>query len=52
MKKLILNTLIFPHPGVQNQWFWDEVNAFGLTPLLNSGYDNISHGFVCALSER
>jgi len=24
----------------------------GLTPLLISGYENISHGFVCAMSER
>jgi len=31
-KKLSLNTLTLPQPGVQNQWFWDEVNASGLTP--------------------
>jgi len=24
----------------------------GLTPLLTSGYENISHGFVCAMTER
>lgn len=24
----------------------------GLTPLMNNGYENISHGFVCAMSER
>jgi len=51
-RKLSLKTLTFPQPGEQNQWFWDEVNASGLTPLLNSGYESISHGFVCALSER
>ena len=38
--------------GEQNNWFLSEVNVFGLTPLLTSGYENISHGFVCAMSER
>jgi len=38
--------------GEQNNWFWDEVNAPGLTPLLNSGYESITHEFVCALSKR
>ena len=51
-KKLSLNTLTFPQPRIQNDWFWDEVNASGFRPLLLTGYDNISHGFVCALSER
>jgi len=51
-KKLTLSNLFMPQPRVQNQWFWDEVNASGLSPLLNIGYENISHGFVCALSER
>jgi len=51
-KKLSLNNLTLTQPGIQNQWFWDEVNASGLTPILNSGYDSISHGFVCTLSKR
>ena len=51
-KKLSLKNLILPTPGIQNEWFWEEVNMFGLTPLLTSGYKNISHGFVCALLER
>ena len=51
-KKMSLNNLTLPQLGAQNNWFWDEVNAFDLTPLLNTGYENISHGFVCALSER
>jgi len=51
-KKLNLKNLTIPQPCAQNQWFWDEVNMSGLTPLLTSGYENISHGFVCAMSER
>ena len=51
-KKLSLSQLTLPQPGIQNDWFWDEVNGFDLTHLLSIGYDNISHGFVCALSER
>jgi len=51
-KKLTLSNLFLPHLGVQNQWFWHEVNTSALTPLLNTGYNKISHGFVCALSER
>jgi len=51
-KKLSLKNLTIPQPCEQNQWFWDEVNMSGLTPLLTSGYENISHGFVCAMSER
>ena len=35
-----------------NGWFWDPVNGSGLTPLLKTGYENISHGLVCALTER
>ena len=51
-KNLSLSQLTLPQPGIQNDWFWDEVNGFDLTHLLSIGYDNISHGFVCALSER
>jgi len=51
-KKLSLKNLTIPQPCAQNQWFWDEVDMSGLTPLLTSGYENISHGFVCAMSER
>ena len=51
-KKLSLKNLILPSPGRQNEWFWEEVNMSGLTPLLTSGYKNISHGLVCAMSER
>jgi len=51
-KKLSLKNLTILQPCEQNQWFWDEVNMSGLTPLLASGYENISHGFVCAMSDR
>jgi len=51
-KKLSLKNLTIPQLGAQNQWFWDEVNMSGLTPLLTSGYENISHEFVCAMSDR
>jgi len=51
-KKLSLKTLTLPQLGEQNNWFWDEVNASGLTSLMNNGYKSITHGFVCALSER
>ena len=51
-KKLRLKNLTIPQPGEQNDWFWDEVNMSGLTPLLTSGYEKISHGFVCAMLER
>jgi len=51
-KKLSLKNLILPTPGIQNEWFWEEMNMSILTPLLTSGYENISHGFVCAMSER
>jgi len=51
-KKLNLKNWIFPMSGEQNNWFLSEVNVFGLTPLLTSGYENISHGFVCAMIER
>jgi hypothetical protein len=45
-KKLSIKNLALPIRGEQNEWFWDEVNMSGLTPLLTSGYENISHGFV------
>jgi len=51
-KKLSLKNLTIPQLCEQNQWFWDEVNMPDLTPLLTSRYENISHGFVCAMSER
>ena len=37
-KKLNLKNLTIPQPGEQNDWFWSEVNMFGLTPLLTSGW--------------
>lgn len=36
-KKLSLNSLTLPQPGIQNDLFWDEVNASGLRPLLLTG---------------
>jgi len=51
-KKLSLKNLTLPQPDAQNEWFWSEVNMSGLTPLLTSGYENISLGFICAMSER
>jgi len=51
-KKLSITNLTLPMPGEINDWFWDQVNGSGLTPLLSSGYENISHGFVCAMTER
>jgi len=50
--RVSLKNLTIPQPCAQNQWFWDEVNMSGLTPLLTSGYENISHGFVCTMSKR
>jgi len=51
-RKLTLSNLFMPQPEEENQWFWNEVNASGLTPLLNTWYENISNRFICALSER
>jgi len=51
-KKLSIKNLALPIPGEENEWFWSEMNMCGLTPLLSSGYENISHGFVCAMTER
>jgi len=50
-KKLKLDNLSLLLPVEDNHWFWDPVNASGLTPLLKTGYENISHGVVCALTE-
>jgi len=51
-KKLSIKNLALPMPGEENEWFWSEVNMSGLTPLLSSGYENISHRFVCAVTEK
>ena len=54
-KKLKLENLTFPLLVEENGWFWDPVNDSALTPLtpsLRPGYENISHGLVCALSKR
>ena len=51
-KKLSITNLTLPMPGEENEWFWSEVNMSGLTPLLSSEYENISHGFVCGMTER
>jgi len=51
-KKLSLKNLTVPQQCKQNQWFWNEMNMYGLTLLLTSAYETISHEFVCAMSER
>ena len=51
-KKLKLSSLTLPLRVEYNGWFWNLVNAFGLTPLLKTGYESITHGLVCALTER
>jgi len=51
-KKLSLKNLTIPQPSAKNRWFWDEVNMSCLTPLLTSGYGNISHGLIYAMIER
>jgi len=51
-KKLSIKNLALSMPGEENEWFWSEVNMSGFTPLLTSGYENISHGFLCAMTER
>jgi len=51
-KKLSITNLALLMPREENDWFWDGVNMSGLTPLLSSGYENIPHGFVCAMTER
>jgi len=51
-KKLSIKNLALPMPGEENEWFWSEVNMSGITPLLTNGYENISHGFVYAMTER
>ena len=49
-KKLKAERLIVLRQG--NAWFWQWVNAFSLAPLLQTGYENISHGLITVLSER
>jgi len=51
-KKLSITNLTLPMPEEGNDWFWDQVNGSGLTPFPSSGYENISHGFVCAMTKR
>jgi len=51
-RKLKLSVLSLPLPVEDNPWFWGPVDASGLRPLLLTGYDNISHGLVCAMAER
>jgi len=51
-KKLKLSSLMLPLPVDDNPWFWNLVVVSGLRPLLLTGYENISHGLVCALTER
>jgi len=51
-KKLKLSSLTLLLPVEDNGWFWNTVNASSLTPLLKTGYESISHGLVCALTER
>jgi hypothetical protein len=51
-RKLKLSSLSLPMPADANPWFWEPVDRSGLRPLLLTGYDNISHGLVCAMAER
>jgi hypothetical protein len=51
-RKLKLSALSLPLPVDDNLWFWEPVDRSGLRPLLLTGYDNISHGLVCAMAER
>jgi hypothetical protein len=51
-KKLRLSNLTMSLLGEANDWFWGPVNDSGLSHLLKTWYANISHGLVCALSER
>jgi len=51
-KKLRIPHLSVSLPGEANDWFWGPVNESDLAPLHNTGYDNISHRLICALSER
>jgi len=51
-RKLKLPALSLPLPVEANPWFWVPMDRSGLRPLLLTGYDNISHGLVCAMAER
>jgi len=51
-RKLKLSALSLPLPVDDNPWFWEPVDRSGLRLLLLTGYDNISHGLVCAIAER
>jgi len=51
-KKLRLSKLQIPLPVDDNQWFWKLVDRSRLRLLLVTGYENISHGLVCAMCER
>jgi len=51
-KKLNLSNLIVPVPEDRNEWFWTPVKTSVLAHLLKTGYDNITHRLICALSER
>jgi len=44
--------LSLPFPVEDNPWFWEPVDRSGLRNLILTGYDNISHGLVCAMVER
>jgi len=51
-KKLRLSNLTVSLHGEENNWFWGPVNDSGLSHLLKTVYNNISHMLVCALSKR
>ena len=51
-RKLRLSALSLPLPVDANPWFWDHVDRSGLRSLLLTGYESISQGLVCALTER
>jgi len=48
-RKLKLSALSLPLSAKDNPWFWVPVERSSLRPLLLTGYDNISHGLVCAM---
>jgi len=51
-RKLKLSALSLSLSVEANPWFWVLVERCGLRPLLLTGYDNISHGLVCAMAAR
>jgi len=51
-RKLGLSSLTVPFLVDDYPWFWEPVDRSGLRPLLLTGYDNISHRLVCAMTER